>query len=269
MGQARVWLITGASSGFGQALATAAVEAGDTVVGAARRSSGLPDGVDAVELDVTDSAAGTAVVDGVVHRHGRLDVLVNAAGRALIGAVEETTEAELRDLMDVHFFGPVALSRAALPHLRAQGSGAIVQFSSLGGRLSFPGVGAYSATKFALEGWSEGLATEVAPLGIRVLIVEPGAFRTGLHGTGMRMTEPIAAYDDIVGPVRKMQRDFDGTQPGDPAKAAAAILDALAADEPPLRLALGADAADAIAASMESNASEFRAWEHVARSTDL
>jgi NAD(P)-dependent dehydrogenase (short-subunit alcohol dehydrogenase family) len=269
MGQARVWLITGASSGFGHALATAAVEAGDTVVGAARRSSGLPEGVDAVELDVTDSAAGKAVVDGVVHRHGRLDVLVNAAGRALIGAAEETTEAELRDLMDVHFFGPVSLSRAALPHLRAQGSGAIVQFSSLGGRLSFPGVGGYSATKFALEGWSEGLATEVGPLGIRVLIVEPGAFRTGLHGGGMRMTDPIAAYDDIVGPVRKMQREFDGTQPGDPAKAAAAILDALAADEPPLRLVLGADAADAITASMESNASELRAWEHVARSTDL
>jgi NAD(P)-dependent dehydrogenase (short-subunit alcohol dehydrogenase family) len=269
MTSSRTWLITGASSGFGHALATAAVEAGDTVVGAARRTSGLPDGVEAVELDVTDTSAGEAVVEGVIDRHGRLDVLVNAAGRALIGAGEETTEAELRDLMDLHFFGPVALTRAALPHLRAQGSGAIVQFSSLGGRLSFPGVGAYSATKFALEGWSEGLATEVGPLGIRVLIVEPGAFRTGLHGGGMRMSEPISAYEDIVGPVRKMQRDFDGTQPGDPAKAAAAILDALAAEEPPLRLVLGNDAADAIAASMEKNATELRAWEHLARGMDL
>ena len=269
MGEARVWLVTGASSGFGRALATAAVEAGDVVVGAARRAGGLPDGVEAVGLDVTDAAAGKAVVDGVVDRHGRLDVLVNAAGRALIGAVEETTDAELRDLMDVHFFGPVALTRAALPHLRGQGGGAIVQFTSLGGRLSFPGVGAYSATKFALEGWSEGLAAEVGPLGVRVLIVEPGAFRTGLHGSGMRMTEPIAAYDHIVGPVRKMQQDFDGTQPGDPAKAAAAILGALAAEEPPLRLVLGADAADAITASTEANAAELRAWEHVARGTDL
>jgi NAD(P)-dependent dehydrogenase (short-subunit alcohol dehydrogenase family) len=205
----------------------------------------------------------------VVERHGRLDVLVNAAGRALIGAAEETTEAELRDLMDVHFFGPVELTRAALPHLRARGSGAIVQFSSLGGRLSFPGVGAYSATKFALEGWSEALAAEVGPLGIRVLIVEPGAFRTGLHGAGMRMTERIAAYDDIVGPVRKMQQDFDGTQPGDPAKAAAAILDALTAEQPPLRLVLGNDSADAITASLEANAAELRTWDHVARSTDL
>jgi NAD(P)-dependent dehydrogenase (short-subunit alcohol dehydrogenase family) len=269
MTRARVWLITGASSGFGHALATAAVAAGDTVVGAARRTNRLPGGVEAVELDVVDTAAGTAVVDRVVDRHGRLDVLVNAAGLALIGAGEETTEAELRDLMDVHFFGPVALTRAALPHMRARNSGAIVQFSSLGGRLSFPGVGAYSATKFALEGWSEALAAEVGPLGIRVLIVEPGVFRTGLHGGGMRMSEPIAAYEDIVGPVRKMQRDFDGAQPGDPAKAAAAILDALAAEQPPLRLALGNDAADAITASLEANTAELRAWEHVARSTDL
>jgi NAD(P)-dependent dehydrogenase (short-subunit alcohol dehydrogenase family) len=269
MGQGRVWLVTGASSGLGRALAAAAAGAGDVVVGAARRTSALPDGVEPVELDVTDPAAAAAAVDGVVARHGRLDVLVNAAGRALIGAAEETTEAELRDLMEVHFFGPVALTRAALPHLREQGSGAIVQFSSLGGRLSFPGVGAYSATKFALEGWSEALAAEVGPLGIRVLIVEPGAFRTGLHGAGMRMTEPIAAYEDVVGPVRKMQQDFDGTQPGDPAKAAAAILDALAAEQAPLRLVLGADAADAITASMESNAAELRAWEHLARSTDL
>jgi NAD(P)-dependent dehydrogenase (short-subunit alcohol dehydrogenase family) len=161
------------------------------------------------------------------------------------------------------------LTRAALPHLRTQGSGTIVQFSSLGGRTSFAGVSAYSATKFALEGWSESLAAEVGPLGIRVLIVEPGAFRTGLHGGSMRMTERKPAYDDIVGPVREMQRDFNGRQPGDPAKAAAAILDALAAEKPPLRLVLGNDSADAIAGSMDRNAAEFRAWEHVARSTDL
>lgn len=169
-GRARVWLVTGASSGFGRAVATAAVE-----------------------LDVTD-AAGKAVVDGVVERHGRLDVLVNAAGRALVGAVEETTDGELRDLMDVHFSGPVALTRAALPHLRAQGGGAIVQFTSLGGRLSFPGVGAYSATKFALEGWSEGLASEVGPLGIRVLIVDARRRRDhGVHGVERRRAPRLGA----------------------------------------------------------------------------
>ncbi|MEJ3653414.1 SDR family NAD(P)-dependent oxidoreductase [Actinomycetes bacterium KLBMP 9759] len=265
----RVWLVTGATSGLGRAVATAALGAGATVVGAARRTDGLPDGVEPVELDVADTATGRAAVDEVVDRHGRLDVLVNAAGRALIGAAEETTEAELRDLMDVHFFGPVELTRAALPHLRARGDGAIVQFSSLGGRLSFPGVGAYSATKFAIEGWSEALAAEVAGFGIRVLIVEPGAFRTGLHGSGMRMSASIDAYDGVVGPVRAMQRDFDGAQPGDPAKAADAILGALAAERPPLRLALGSDAADAIAAALETSAAELRVWDHVARGTDI
>src|SRR5207249_8798370 len=135
-----------------------------------------------------------------------------------IGAVEETTDRELRDLMELHFFGPAALTRAVLPHMRRQGSAAIVQISSIGGRLSFAGVSAYSATKFALEGLSEALAAEVAPFGITVLIVEPGAFRTGLHRTGTRQeSTPIPAYDDIIGPVRAEQAGFDGHQPGDPA----------------------------------------------------
>lgn len=265
----RIWLITGASSGLGRALAHAALAAGDAVVGAARRTHLLPAGAEPLELDVTDPTAGEAAVQAVIERHGRLDVLVNAAGRALIGAAEETTDAELRDLMDLQFFGPVSLIRSALPRLRAQGSGAIVQFSSLGGRTSFAGVSAYSATKFALEGFSESLAEEVRPFGIRILIVEPGAFRTGLHGDAMRMTEPIDAYDDVVGPVRRMQEGFDDTQPGDPAKAAQAILAALAADEPPLRLVLGNDAADAIGGALERNLAELREWEGVSRGTDL
>ncbi len=265
----RVWLVTGASSGFGSALAQAALAAGDVVVGAARRTNALPAGVDPLELDVTDGQACAAAVATVVERHGRLDVLVNTAGRALIGAAEETTDEELRDLMDVHFFGPVNLTRAALPGMRERGGGTIVQFSSLGGRTSFAGVSAYSASKFALEGFSESLAAEVGPLGVRVLIVEPGAFRTGLHGGAMRMTEPIAAYDDIVGPVRKMQEDFDGAQRGDPAKAARAILAAIDADQPPLRLVLGNDAVDAVGGALERNLAELRAWEPVSRDTDL
>src|SRR5690348_10186747 len=258
MSEARVWLVTGASSGLGRAIAEAALAGGDTVVAAARGTGGLadlaaahPGRVDPVALDVTDTGRAAEVVDGVVERHGRLDVLVNSAGRALVGAVEETTDRELRDLMDLHFFGPAALTRAALPHLRRQRSGAVVQISSMGGRLTFAGVGAYSATKFALEGLSEALAAEVAPFGIRVLIVEPGAFRTSLHRGGVREESAVnPAYDDIVGPVRAAQADFDGKQPGDPAKAAAAILAALASDTPPLRLVLGTDAADAVAASL-------------------
>ncbi len=265
----RIWLITGASSGLGHALARAALAVGDTVVGAARRTNRLPAGAEPLELDVTDPAACAAAVATVIERYGRLDVLVNAAGRALIGAAEETTDDRLRALMDLQFFGPVNLTRSALPQLRAQRSGAIVQFSSLGGRTSFAGVSAYSATKFALEGFSESLAAEVSPFGIRVLIVEPGAFRTGLHGDAMRLTEPIEAYDDIVGPVRRMQQNFDDAQPGDPAKAAQAILDALVADAPPLRLLLGNDATDAVGSALERNLAELRAWEGVSRGTDL
>jgi NAD(P)-dependent dehydrogenase (short-subunit alcohol dehydrogenase family) len=273
----RVWLITGASSGFGRAIAEAALEAGDTVVAAVRTAeavsdlvAALPGRASATELDVTDSARIPAVVSDVVDRHGRIDVLVNSAGRALIGGVEETSERQLRDLMEVHFFGPVALTRAVLPYMREQRSGAIVQLSSMGGRMSFVGVGAYSATKFAIEGLSEALAPEVAPFGIKVLIVEPGAFRTGLHRPGTRQeAAAIPAYDDIVGPVRAQQADFDGKQPGDPAKAAALILTALNSGRTPLRLPLGNDAADAITVSLDRAHGELSAWESAIRNTDI
>ena len=273
----RVWLITGASSGLGRAIAEAALASGDTVVAAVRApasAGGLaaahPGRAAAVQLDVSDTSRIPAAVHEVTDRHGRIDVLVNSAGRALVGGVEETSDRELRDLMEVHFYGPAALTRAVLPHMRQQRSGAIVQISSMGGRMSFAGVGAYSATKFALEGLSEALAAEVAPFGIKVLIVEPGAFRTGLHRTGTRQeTAPIPAYDGIIGPVRAQQAGFDGKQPGDPAKAAAAILTALDADTTPLRLPLGNDAADGIAASLDTTRAELAAWEHLTRSTDL
>jgi NAD(P)-dependent dehydrogenase (short-subunit alcohol dehydrogenase family) len=273
----RVWLITGASSGFGQALTKAALAAGDTVVAAARRPEVLdslaaahPDRMVPVALDVTDPARITAVVAEVLLWYGRIDVLVNNAGRGLVGAVEETTDRELRDLMELHFFGPAELTRAVLPHMRRQGSGAVVQMSSMGGRFSFAGVGAYSATKFALEGLSEALALEVAPFGIKVLIVEPGAFRTGFAGGGaLQQSAAIPAYEETVGPVRATLPSTDGKQPGDPAKAAAAILAAMEAKETPLRLPLGNDAADAIFAHLRASREETSAWETVSRSTDF
>ncbi|MFD0278757.1 oxidoreductase [Kitasatospora sp. NPDC127111] len=273
----RVWLITGANSGFGRAIAEAALAAGDTVVAAARRPETLddlaaahPDRVVPVRLDVTDQAGIAAVVADTLLWYGRIDVLVNNAGRGLIGAVEEYTDRELRDLMELHFFGPAALTRAVLPHMRAQGSGAVVQLSSMGGRFSFPGVGAYSATKFALEGLSEALALEVAQFGIKVLIVEPGAFRTSFAGAGaLAQAAVIPAYDSVVGPVRTGLPESDGKQPGDPAKAAAAILAALDAERTPLRLALGNDAVDAILGNLDAAGRELREWEKVGRSTDL
>jgi len=271
----RVWLITGASSGFGRAIAEAALAAGDVVVAAARRPEAMadllesaPDRITALKLDVTDADRIEAAVAEVLDRHGRVDVLVNNAGRGVIGAVEETTNDELRDLMDLHFFGPAALTRAVLPHMRDRGSGAIVQMSSMGGRFTFPGAGAYSATKFALEGWSEALAKEVDRFGIRVLIVEPGAFRTSFNGAGaLQISTPIAAYDELIGPVRAGMVDDDGAQPGDPAKAAAAILQALDSPEPPLRLALGNDAVDSISDTLDGAKAELAAWERVGRAT--
>ncbi|MGA6227216.1 SDR family oxidoreductase, partial [Streptomyces umbrinus] len=177
---AKVWLVTGASSGFGRAIAEAAVAAGDTVIGTARRTEALddlvaayPDRVEAISLDVTDGERTDVVAADVLARYGRVDVLVNSAGRTQVGAFEETTDRELRDLFELHVFGPARLTRALLPQMRERGSGAVVNISSFGGQLSFAGFSAYSATKAALEQLSEGLADEVAPFGIKVLIVEP------------------------------------------------------------------------------------------------
>jgi NAD(P)-dependent dehydrogenase (short-subunit alcohol dehydrogenase family) len=271
----KVWLITGANSGFGRAIADAAVAAGDVVVATARRVSALDDlaaahhgQVDVLPLDVTDAAAIDATVRDVIGRHGRIDVLVNNAGRTHVGAAEETTDAELRDLFEVHLFGPVALTRAVLPHMRERRSGAIVQISSMGGQLSFAGFGAYSATKFALEGISEALADEVSPLGIKVLIVEPGAFRTGLFGSASA-SEPMPDYAGTVGRTRQMIEESAGTQPGDPAKAATAILTALDSDSTPLRLPLGDDAVDAILSHLDRTAADIRSWEKLARDTRI
>ena len=274
--EGRVWLITGTSAGFGRAIAEAALDAGDTVIATARKPETLDDLAAAypgravpVQLDVTDPARVKAVVAEAVLWYGRIDVLVNNAGRGHLGAVEETTDGELRSLMDLHVFGPADLVRAVLPHMRARQSGAIVQLSSMGGRMSFPGVGAYSATKFALEGLSAALAAEVRPHGIDVLVVEPSAFRTSFAGGAQTESAPIDAYEATVGPFRSAFPTTDGKQPGDPAKAARAILDALDAEKVPFRLALGDTAIDAIRADLEAQMEELAAWEHVSRAMNV
>jgi len=276
MSSERVWFVTGATSGFGRAIAEAAAAAGDVVVATGRRVERLddlvaahPDQVEARALDVTDLAAARAAIADVEARYGRIDVLVNNAGHGQVGAAEETTEDELRSLFELHVFAAVELTRAVLPGMRSRRSGAIVQMSSMGGQVTYPGFSAYCATKFALEGWSQALALEVAPLGIDVLIVEPGSFRTDLFGGGMVESAEIDDYAATVGPTREMGRSAAGTQPGDPAKAAAAILAALAADRPPLRLALGDDAVDAIREHLQSVSDELAAWEKVSRDTSL
>ena len=272
----RVWLITGTSSGFGSQIAHAALEHGDRVAATARRPESLdelvavaPERTLALPLDVTRPDQVEAAVAATLERFGRIDVLVNNAGHGSVGAVEEVDPDELRKLMDTMYFGAVALTQAVLPHMRAQGSGAIVQISSMGGQVSMPGFGAYCSAKFALEGLSEALTAEVAPLGIRVLLVEPGAFRTGFGGARMQRSEPMEAYAETVGPTREMVDGMEGTQPGDPAKAAAAILAALDASEPPLRLALGGDAVDFIRLKHDRLRADLDAWEAVSRDTAL
>jgi NAD(P)-dependent dehydrogenase (short-subunit alcohol dehydrogenase family) len=269
----RVWMITGTSSGFGRAIAEAVVERGDRVVATARRVEALADlaeheRVHVVALDVTDPAGREAAVGEAIERFERIDVLVNNAGRTQVGAVEETTDEELRFLFELHFFAPAALTRAVLPHMRRQGSGAIVQMSSVGGQVTAPGFGAYCATKFALEGLTETLRDEVAGFGIHTLIVEPGAFRTGLFRPGAAyLSEAMPEYADSVGPTRDYVTQGDGTQAGDPAKAAAAILTALDADTPPLRLVLGADAIANVEGRLERLTEELQSWRDVGAAT--
>jgi NAD(P)-dependent dehydrogenase (short-subunit alcohol dehydrogenase family) len=218
-----------------------------------------------LELDVTREDAIEPALDAAVDRFGRIDVLVNNAGIGYVGALEEMSLADLRSVMETMFFGPAALTRAVVPRMREQASGTIVQISSMGGQVTAPGYSGYCAAKFALEGLSEAVAAEVAPFGVRVLIVEPGSFRTGLLGRSLHAAAPLDVYAETVGATRAYIEREDGRQAGDPAKAAAAIIAALDADELPLRLALGPDAVDAIRAKHETLLSDLGRWEAVAR----
>jgi NAD(P)-dependent dehydrogenase (short-subunit alcohol dehydrogenase family) len=273
----RTWMITGTSSGFGLALARAVLAAGDRVVATARSPETLEpligeahDRVIAVPLDVTEPQQITDAVSAAVERFGRIDVLVNNAGYGSVGALEEIDIDELRALHETMFIGPVRLVQAVLPAMRERGNGTIVQMSSMGGQLAPPGFGAYCSAKFALEGISESLAAEVGPLGIRVLIVEPGAFRTGFGASRMhRSSTVIDDYTPTVGPTRAAVDAMDGSQPGDPNRAATAIIEVVNAAHAPLRLALGDDAVDSIRAQHEQLRAELQGWESLSRSTAL
>lgn len=272
----KTWFITGAASGFGRAFAEHAQAQGHNVVATARDIGRLDDLVAlapertlAVPLDVDAASTAETAIQAAVARFGRIDVLINNAGYGVVGALEETSDTELRALMNTNFFGAMAVTRAALPVLRAQRSGAVVNMSSLGGQLSFAGFSAYSASKFALEGASEALAQEVAPFGVKVLIVEPGQFRTQLAGSAMRHMPVIEDYQPVVGSTREFARTMHNTQAGDPRKAAVAIERALNDEHTPLRLQLGGDSVDAIRAHSEALLKDMQAWEAVSRGTDF
>src|SRR5256714_1630238 len=244
----RTWLITGSSRGFGLELTRAVLESGDRVLATARHPeqltdllAGFGDRGRAAALDVTDPVAARAAVQAAVDAVGGLDVVVNNAGYANSAAIEEMDEDDFRAQIEANFFGVVNVTRAALPVLRGQRSGVFVQFSSVGGRVGgTPGLGAYQSAKFAVEGFSEVLASEVAPFGVKVVIVEPGAFRTDWQGSSMELHAVGADYDETVGAMNRYRAEHSDNQPGDPARAAKVIIDVVDHDDPPRRLLLGA-----------------------------
>lgn len=270
----KVWFITGTSSGFGRSLAEALIARGQRVVATARDPNTLadlvaraPDRVLALRLDVTRPEEGQRALGQALDRFGAVDVLINNAGYSVVGALEETSDAELRALFEPMFFGAVGLTRAVLPHMRERGSGSIVQITSVGGLVTSPGFGPYCAAKHALEAVSESLAAEVAPFGIRVLVVEPGAFRTRLFGPAFRALPAMDIYASTVGAMRAYASQNDGAQGGDPEKAARAIIEAVEAGSLQLRLPLGADAVQAIRAKLSAVAADVDATEAVASGT--
>ncbi|MGW7577674.1 oxidoreductase [Streptomyces sp. NPDC054765] len=272
-----VWLITGCSSGLGRALAEHALERGDRVAVTARSRAtvtGLAteygDRALALELDVTDPASVTTAVQACERKFGRIDVLVNNAGYGYLAAIEEGEEAAVRALYDTNVHGVVTVLKAVLPGMRARRTGRIVNVSSFGGLAAFAATGYYHATKFALEGLSESLAAELAPLGITVTIVEPGGLRTEWAGASMRQS-PIRLddYEQTAGKRRAATLAVSGRQPGDPVRAAAAIAAAVDTEVPPLRLLLGSDALAGIRARLERTRTETDANEALTVSVDL
>ncbi|WP_395672446.1 oxidoreductase [Inquilinus sp.] len=271
----KTWFITGISRGLGLALAKAALADGDTVIGTVR--SGAPDlaagagGLQVLPLDLADGVAAEAAVERAFAVAGRVDVIVNNAGYGLLGAVEKAGDADVARLFDVDVFSPFRIIRAALPHLRAQGAGHIVNITSIAGRAPGPGSSLYAAAKHALEGLSVGLAQEVAPLGIKVTAVAPGAFRTDFLSThSIRKSEAEdAAYAASVGRSAAAFDSMAGKQLGDPDRAAQAILAAVRADNPPLHLLLGSDALARAQTKLDALIEEMNRWEEVTRSTDF
>jgi NAD(P)-dependent dehydrogenase (short-subunit alcohol dehydrogenase family) len=271
------WFITGVSSGFGRALAEAVLAKGHKVIGTVRQEEARapfealsPGNAAAVVLDVTDEAGVHTVVDEVVQRHGRIDVLVNNAGYGLEGAVEEVSLDQVRDQFEVNVFGPVAVMQAALPHMRKQRSGHVINVTSMGGLTAFPGVGIYNGSKFALDGISEALAKEVRPLGIKVTIVAPGSFRTDWAGRSLvHVGKPISEYEPTAGALRQSLAERNGRQGGDPKKAAAAIIAVTEANEPPLRLVLGPDALRFVGDKLGALQAEMLKWAAVSAATNF
>jgi NAD(P)-dependent dehydrogenase (short-subunit alcohol dehydrogenase family) len=268
----KVWFITGTSRGFGREWAIAALERGDKVAATARNTASLDDLVatygDAIlplKLDVNDRAADFAAVKEAHDHFGRLDIVVNNAGYGQFGFVEEVSEQDVRDQFETNVFGALWVTQAALPYLREQGSGHIIQVSSIGGIVAFPNVGIYHASKWALEGFSQALAQEVAPFGVHVTLIEPGGFDTDWSGSSSRRAEELPAYADVHAATEEV-RKTRWAAPGDPTASAAAVLKVVDADEPPLRVFLGEAPLGLAKADYEERLRVWEQWQPVAES---
>jgi NAD(P)-dependent dehydrogenase (short-subunit alcohol dehydrogenase family) len=274
---AKTIFITGVSSGFGRALATEALAAGYRVVGTVRSEAAAAEferlhaeRAFARQLDVTDDAAVAAVVAEVERDIASIDVPVNNAGYGMEGVIEESAMADLRQQFAVNVFGAVAVIKAVLPFMRVRRSGRVINITSMGGLMTFPGLGFYHGSKFALEGISETLGKEVRDLGIAVTAVAPGAFRTDWAGRSMtRAPRTISDYDAMFEPLRAARQTRSGNQAGDPRKAAQAMLRLIESEAPPAHLLLGPDAVTAVSAKLETLRAEIAAWKKVSMSTDF
>ncbi len=271
----QVWLVTGSSRGLGRAFTEAALEAGHRVVATARNSEHLIDiarkfgeRVRTVSLDVTNEAHAKDAVDAAIDTFGGLDALVNNAGYGNVGPVEDTSLAEFRAQIETNLFGVIIMTKAVLPYFRERRAGHIIQITSIAGRIGPVGRAPYAAAKFGIEGFSESLSREVRPLGVKVTIVEPGGFRTDFAGASTNLREGRPEYDATVGATVRFQRNYNGKQPGDPAKAAAAVLHLASLPDPPLRLLLGSDSYNAAEQHALQTLESDRQWKDLSISTD-
>jgi NAD(P)-dependent dehydrogenase (short-subunit alcohol dehydrogenase family) len=272
----QVWFVTGSSRGFGRALVKAALEAGDRVVATARRPEQLAEftrdygeQVLPLALDVTDPDAVNAAVSAAVEHFGRLDVVVNNAGYANVAPIETGGEADFRTQFETNFWGVYHVSKAVIPHLREQGGGIIVQFSSIGGRVGgSPGIASYQAAKFAVDGFSRVLAAETAPFGVRVMVVEPSGFATDWAGSSMTIHDIPADYDTTIGAMHRRVRAGTVGAAGDPERGAEIIVEAVKRHNPPSHLLLGVTAVEMALDYSRRQAAEASAWQDVSRSAD-
>jgi len=272
----QVWLVTGSSRGFGRAFTEAALEAGHRVVATARNSEHLVDiartfgeSVRTVSLDVTNEAQAKYAVDAAIETFGGLDVLVNNAGYGNVSPVEDTSLADFRAQIETNLFGVIIMTKAVLPYFRERRTGHVIQIASIAGRVGPAGRAPYAAAKFGVEGFSESLSKEVGPLGVKVTIVEPGGFRTDFAGSSTDLREGRPEYDATVGATVRFQRNYNGKQPGDPVKAAAAVLHIASLSDAPLRLLLGRDSYNAVEKHTLQMIESDRQWKDLSVSTDF